>query len=40
VKATALTFSQVAAVKQGTDGVTLELSSGNNIGLSDVRLFL
>lgn len=40
VKATSLTFSQVAAVKQGTDGVTLELSSGNNIGLSDVRLFL
>jgi flagellar basal-body rod modification protein FlgD len=40
VKATALTFSQVAAVKQGTGGVTLELSSGNNIGLSDVRLFL
>lgn len=40
VKATALTFSQVAAVKQGTDGVTLELMSGNNIGLSDVRLFL
>jgi flagellar basal-body rod modification protein FlgD len=40
VKATALTFSQVAAVKQGTGGVTLELMSGNNIGLSDVRLFL
>ncbi len=40
VKATSLTFSQVAAVKQGTDGVTLELASGNNIGLSDVRLFL
>jgi|UniRef100_UPI000D3995E3 flagellar basal-body rod modification protein FlgD len=40
VKATALTFSQVAAVKQGTDGVTLELMTGNNIGLSDVRLFL
>lgn len=40
VKATALTFTQVAAVKQGTDGVTLELSSGNNIGLADVRLFL
>ena len=40
VTATALTFSQVAAVKQGTDGVTLELMSGNNIGLADVRLFL
>ncbi|MGJ7564745.1 flagellar hook assembly protein FlgD [Variovorax sp. GB1R11] len=40
VQATALTFTQVAAVKQGTDGVTLELSSGNNIGLADVRLFL
>lgn len=40
VKATALTFSQVAAVKQGTNGVTLELSSGASIGLSDVRLFL
>lgn len=40
VKATALTFSQVAAVKQGTSGVTLELSSGASIGLSDVRLFL
>lgn len=40
VKATALTFSQVAAVKQGASGVTLELMTGNNIGLSDVRLFL
>lgn len=35
-----LTFSQVAAVKQGATGVTLELSSGASIGLSDVRLFL
>ncbi|MGJ7501107.1 flagellar hook assembly protein FlgD [Variovorax sp. ZT5P49] len=40
VKATALTFSQVAAVKQGTSGVSLELMTGNNISLSDVRLFL
>lgn len=40
VKATALTFSQVAAVKQGADGVTLELASGASIGLGDVRLFL
>jgi hypothetical protein len=28
VKATTLTFSQVAAVKQGASGVTLELASG------------
>lgn len=40
VKATALTFSQVAAVKQGASGVTLELMTGSNISLSDVRLFL
>ncbi|SDD14117.1 flagellar basal-body rod modification protein FlgD [Variovorax sp. CF079] len=40
VEATALTFSQVAAVKQGTSGVTLELASGRSIGLSDVRMFL
>ncbi|WP_422085449.1 MULTISPECIES: flagellar hook assembly protein FlgD [Variovorax] len=40
VTATALTFSQVAAVKQGASGVTLELGSGASIGLSDVRLFL
>ncbi|RSZ47240.1 MULTISPECIES: flagellar hook assembly protein FlgD [unclassified Variovorax] len=40
VKATALTFSQVAAVKQGASGITLELASGASIGLSDVRLFL
>ncbi|RUR69158.1 flagellar hook assembly protein FlgD [Variovorax guangxiensis] len=40
VKATALTFSQVAAVKQGAAGVTLELMTGSNISLSDVRLFL
>lgn len=40
VTATALTFSQVAAVKQGAGGVTLELSTGASIGLSDVRLFL
>ena len=40
VEATSLTFSQVAAVKQGTNGVSLELMTGNNISLSDVRLFL
>ncbi|MFL9670173.1 flagellar hook assembly protein FlgD [Variovorax sp. AB1(2024)] len=40
VTSTALTFSQVAAVKQGAGGVTLELGSGASIGLSDVRLFL
>jgi flagellar basal-body rod modification protein FlgD len=40
VGATALTFSQVAAVKQGTSGVTLELASGRSIGLADVRMFL
>jgi flagellar basal-body rod modification protein FlgD len=40
VEASALTFSQVAAVKQGTSGVTLELASGRSIGLSDVRMFL
>jgi flagellar basal-body rod modification protein FlgD len=40
VQATALTFSQVAAVKQGASGVTLELASGRSIGLSDVRMFL
>ncbi len=40
VSATALTFTQVAAVKQGTNGVTLDLSTGKSIGLSDVRMFL
>jgi len=40
VKATSLVFSQVAAVKQGADGITLELMSGNSIGLADVRMFL
>lgn len=40
VEATALTFTQVAAVKQGAAGVTLELTSGKSIGLSDVRMFL
>lgn len=40
VDATALTFSQVAAVKQGTSGVTLELASGQSVGLADVRMFL
>lgn len=38
--ATTLTFSQVAAVKQGANGVTLELASGQSIGLADVRMFL
>jgi flagellar basal-body rod modification protein FlgD len=40
VEATALTFAQVAAVKQGASGVTLELASGRSIGLADVRMFL
>ena len=40
VKAEALTFTQVAAVKQGANGVTLDLSTGKSIGLSDVRMFL
>jgi len=40
VAATSLTFAQVAAVKQGASGVTLELASGKSIGLSDVRMFL
>ncbi|MBT2326196.1 flagellar hook assembly protein FlgD [Variovorax paradoxus] len=40
VDATALTFAQVAAVKQGTSGVTLELASGRSITLADVRMFL
>ena len=40
VTSTALTFAQVAAVKQGTSGVTLELASGKSIGLSDVRMYL
>ena len=40
VNATALSFSTVAAVKQGSSGVSLELSAGRSIGLSDVRMFL
>jgi flagellar basal-body rod modification protein FlgD len=40
VDATALTFSQVAAVKQGTNGVSLELVTGKSISVSDVRMFL
>ncbi|MDQ0589460.1 flagellar hook assembly protein FlgD [Variovorax paradoxus] len=40
VEATSLVFSQVAAVKQGASGVTLELMSGKSIGLADVRMFL
>jgi len=40
VSATALTFTQVAAVKQGSNGVTLDLSTGKSIALSDVRMFL
>lgn len=40
VEATSLVFSQVAAVKQGASGVTLELMSGQSIGLADVRMFL
>jgi flagellar basal-body rod modification protein FlgD len=40
VTSTALTFTQVAAVKQGASGVTLDLSTGKSIALSDVRMFL
>ncbi len=40
VEATSLVFAQVAAVKQGAGGVTLELASGRSIGLADVRMFL
>lgn len=40
VDATALTFAQVAAVKQSASGPTLELASGQTINLSDVRMFL
>ncbi|SFN18111.1 flagellar hook assembly protein FlgD [Variovorax sp. OV329] len=40
VKSTALSFSQVAAVKQSADGVSLELTAGRSISLSDVRMFL
>ena len=40
VNATALSFSQVAAVKQGDSGVSLELAAGRSISLSDVRMFL
>jgi len=40
VSSTALTFAQVAAVKQGDSGVTLELATGQSIGLSDVRMYL
>ena len=40
VDATALVFSQVAAVKQGASGVTLELMTGQSITLADVRMFL
>jgi flagellar basal-body rod modification protein FlgD len=40
VQSLALTFSQVAAVKQGAAGITLELASGRSIGLDDVRMFL
>ena len=40
VESTALTFAQVAAVKQGTNGVTLELANGRSISLDDVRMYL
>jgi flagellar basal-body rod modification protein FlgD len=40
VSATALSYAQVAAVKQGTSGVTLDLASGRSISLSDVRMYL
>lgn len=40
VNATALSFSQVAAVKQSGGSVALELTAGRSIGLADVRMFL
>jgi flagellar basal-body rod modification protein FlgD len=40
VESTSLTFAQVAAVKQGASGVSLELATGQSITLSDVRMFL
>ncbi|MBS0343730.1 MAG: flagellar hook assembly protein FlgD [Proteobacteria bacterium] len=40
VNATALSFSQVAAVKQSGGSVALELAAGRSIGLADVRMFL
>ena len=40
VDATALTFAQVAAVKQGANGVMLELANGRSISLDDVRMYL
>lgn len=40
VSSTALSYAQVAAVKQGASGVTLDLASGRSISLSDVRMYL
>jgi flagellar basal-body rod modification protein FlgD len=40
VSATALTFAQVAAVKQGANGVLLELANGRSVSLDDVRMYL
>jgi flagellar basal-body rod modification protein FlgD len=40
VNATALSFSQVAAVKQSGGSVALELTAGRSIGLADVLMFL
>jgi flagellar basal-body rod modification protein FlgD len=40
VEATALTFAQVAAVKQGANGVVLELANGRSVSLDDVRMYL
>ena len=40
VAATALTYSGVTSVSQGTSGVALELASGSKAALSDVRLIL
>lgn len=40
IQATALSFAQVSAVKQGTNGVTLELANGHSISLDEVRMYL
>jgi flagellar basal-body rod modification protein FlgD len=40
IQATALSFAQLSAVKQGTNGVTLELANGHSISLDEVRMYL
>jgi len=40
VPATALTLAQVAAVRQGGAGVTLDLATGQSIDMDDVRMYL